>query len=346
MITDWFKHIVIVGYKDECRLTGVGKYTDTLCRLFREKHGSQVELVRLGQGTKFKRFFRKYVELPIQLIFSPNDKTYIIADESMMYLRLFMLFKRVGVIIHDRRDLSLYKQGLASIRDLISYAQGAVFIPKFDFIITVSEFTKGMIHHSNVIVIPNLFERILDEAQQQALLDNRRMQPQDFNYIIYVGSDEPRKNFPTAAAVAMACYKSNNMRMVVVGIKMGSPTHLQYQHNPAFDFRFNASESDLNYLYQHAFCLVNPSLYEGFGRVVIEAQLNGCPVISTQCSSLSEVLLLSAILVNNSFIIDEYVNAISKLLSQPDYLGDIVELGYLNSYRYLFDNQERVTYDE
>ena len=42
-------------------------------------------------------------------------------------------------------------------------------------------------------------------------------------------------------------------------------------------------------LYQCATALIFPSLYEGFGLPVLEAQVAGCPVASSNCSSLPEV---------------------------------------------------------
>lgn len=51
----------------------------------------------------------------------------------------------------------------------------------------------------------------------------------------------------------------------------------------------NIPQNDLITLYSMARCLVFPSLYEGFGLPVLEAMQCGCPVITSNASSLPEV---------------------------------------------------------
>ena len=58
------------------------------------------------------------------------------------------------------------------------------------------------------------------------------------------------------------------------------------------------SSEKLNQIYNISFCLVYPSLYEGFGLPVIEAMKAGCPVISTKNSSIKEIAKDAAILIN------------------------------------------------
>ena len=54
-------------------------------------------------------------------------------------------------------------------------------------------------------------------------------------------------------------------------------------------FTDHVSDSELIWLYKNAFCLVLPSLYEGFGIPILEAMSNNCPTLISMNSSLPEV---------------------------------------------------------
>ena len=49
-------------------------------------------------------------------------------------------------------------------------------------------------------------------------------------------------------------------------------------------------EEELKKYYSNALCFIYPSLYEGFGLPVLEAMQCGCPVITSNVSSLPEVI--------------------------------------------------------
>jgi mannosyltransferase len=76
----------------------------------------------------------------------------------------------------------------------------------------------------------------------------------------------------------------------------------------------NVNKENLGYLYQRAFALVYPSLYEGFGLPPLEAMSCGCPVIASNTSSIPEVVADAGILIN-PYDVNAIATALEKLLS-------------------------------
>ena len=74
------------------------------------------------------------------------------------------------------------------------------------------------------------------------------------------------------------------------------------------------SDSQLVTFYQQASVFVFPSLYEGFGLPVLEAMACGCPVITSNTSSLPEVVGEAGMLVNPQNL-EELVEAMTNLLT-------------------------------
>jgi glycosyltransferase involved in cell wall biosynthesis len=60
--------------------------------------------------------------------------------------------------------------------------------------------------------------------------------------------------------------------------------------SPGKVIHLSGSDYLLASLYKNAFCFVYPSLYEGFGIPLLEAMGMGCPVISSNTSSIPEVV--------------------------------------------------------
>jgi glycosyltransferase involved in cell wall biosynthesis len=87
--------------------------------------------------------------------------------------------------------------------------------------------------------------------------------------------------------------------------------------------------------------LVFPSLYEGFGIPILEAQGLGCPVVTSSLSSMPEVVGSGGILVDPTSVSD-----IAKAMFQienPEIAEQLVTLGYRNQDFYSWDRVSRET---
>lgn len=127
----------------------------------------------------------------------------------------------------------------------------------------------------------------------------------DYPFILFVGTLEPRKNI---AGLIHAYHQLPNelqqqYKLVLVGKKgwqyqslFKLVTDLKLSNRVVFtDY---IPDADLVYFYNSASVFVYPSLYEGFGLPIIDAIACGTPVITSNTSSMPELVSYAGILVS------------------------------------------------
>src|SRR3989344_2019908 len=140
-----------------------------------------------------------------------------------------------------------------------------------------------------------LFKPIKDEALVNSLI-HYDLQPK--TYYLFVGTVHPRKNLKRLIqAFANLVSKGDTFRaynLVIVGAKgwlsdeiYQMPKKLGIEEK--VKFLGYVPEEDLPALYSGTIALVFPSLFEGFGLPILEAQACGCPVITSNLSAMPEV---------------------------------------------------------
>lgn len=117
----------------------------------------------------------------------------------------------------------------------------------------------------------------------------------DGEYILTMGSSEPRKNITRVIEAFKQLPNANTLKLIVIG-KHENNKHIQDDQDVTFlqDIDFH----DLPSLYAGARCFVSPSLYEGFGFPVLEAMSCGTIVVTSDRGSLKEVAGEAAIIVD------------------------------------------------
>lgn len=130
-------------------------------------------------------------------------------------------------------------------------------------------------------------------------------------YVLFVGDRSSYKNFDKTVDVIESF---PDLELVVVGGRPFSEIEkiLLNKVKERVHAVGSISSDELNWLYNHAFCLFYPSSYEGFGIPILEAMKAGCPVVSTRLSSIPEVSGDAAVLVEEPSVVllSESVNAL------------------------------------
>ena len=121
-------------------------------------------------------------------------------------------------------------------------------------------------------------------------------------YTLFVGTIEPRKNIDRLLSAYESLPPALRQRTPLV-LAGGPGWHSEHTH--AHMARAAAAgwlhylryvpQADLPALYAGARLFAYPSLYEGFGLPVLEAMASGTPVITSNCSSLPEVVGTAAL---------------------------------------------------
>jgi len=117
-------------------------------------------------------------------------------------------------------------------------------------------------------------------------------------YILSVGTVEPRKNIVSLIKAFKILKDKHRIdsKLVIAGCRGWKTSDLLSEYRK-LNFNSNeivflgfVSDDDMPKLYSGAEIFVFPSLYEGFGLPVLEAMSCGCPVITSNVSSLPEVV--------------------------------------------------------
>ncbi len=121
-------------------------------------------------------------------------------------------------------------------------------------------------------------------------------------YVLFVGTRTNYKNFDAALqGFVNSALPKLGYRLVCTGSAFSETEQSVVKELGLQDKAFvveYTSDGELNYLYQNAFALLYPSLYEGFGLPLLEAMSCGCPAIAANTSSLPEVVGDAGILID------------------------------------------------
>ena len=208
-------------------------------------------------------------------------------------------------------------------------------------IVAISESTKRDVmrfYHVDEKKIQVIYQPVQDifytpftqEEAREMIHEQLPALPDDF--MLYVGSINSRKNLMGIVQAMEGMSADLIPPLVIVGRGGGYKEKVSgYISSHRLDNRFiwmeNLSDNQLlKALYTCAHLFLYPSFYEGFGLPVVEAQLSGCPVLTSQVSSLPEAGGDAALLVNPRSP-DDIRSGIERFFSDSNLRQDMVQQG-------------------
>jgi glycosyltransferase involved in cell wall biosynthesis len=192
---------------------------------------------------------------------------------------------------------------------------------------------------------PGGFFREEISADELESFRNKMKLPQ--NFILAVGTLEPRKNFDTLIkSFVIIKRKYPDYKLVIAG-KKGWKYHLiekalkHYKMEQDVIFTGYMEDNDLRALYALAKVFVFPSLYEGFGIPPLEAMASGCPVVSSNVASLPEVVGQGGLLIDPSNAL-KIADAVCSLLEDEQARQMMIERGRIQSEKFCWEASAKI----
>lgn len=220
-----------------------------------------------------------------------------------------------------------------------------------DHFITISEFIRQEIIETlhippdKVTAIPLGVEKFFTRKSDSDVSDYLNENGLPSRYILTVGTHEPRKNI--AHLIKSLSQTQGDYVLVSIGWSgwLNSEFHQQVRKLKMEDrvkCLGHVSDEELVLLYSGASLMVYPSLYEGFGLPILEAMACGCPVISSNTSSMPEVAGDAAILVSPD---DEkaLADAIDNVMQDEKLSQQLIESGYPRAREFNWSNTAKRT---
>jgi len=264
---------------------------------------------------------------------------------------------RYLMTVHDVADFiygghSGWKQNLRwrAVRRTLSHARR---------IMAVSRATKRDLE--NLFGIPASRITVVENAIDERFIQNTRREEQRLvleryrvtdPFLLYVGSARPQKNLPRlieAFAVIKGELRDHrtfgNLKLLIIGDELSEHPELRrsvIRTRMQDDVRFLGfvPVEILRVFYQAAEVFVFPSLHEGFGLPPLEAMAQGTPVVTSNVSSLPEVVGDAAVLVAPENVF-EIARGVQRALLDEELRSQLRLRGHQQIARFSWDRSIR-----
>lgn len=225
-------------------------------------------------------------------------------------------------------------------------------VKKAKSILTISQTSKddiikvyGVTDNRIVVTYPGIKNESRIMNQELEIDAIRRKYGFKGDYILFVGTLQPRKNI--VRLVEAFSKIKDDIKLVIVGKRgwlyeeiLDAPKKFDIQDK--VKFLDSVPDEDLPALYKNATCFVLPSLYEGFGLPVLEAMKYGCPVITSNVSSLPEAGGNAALYVN-PLDVNNIKKNLELIINNSKLRKEFIKKGYEQVKKFSWEKTARET---
>lgn len=183
------------------------------------------------------------------------------------------------------------------------------------------------------------------ELERRRILERYQV---NYPFLLYAGNIRPQKNIPRlveAFSVARAALENHplykDLRLIIIGDELSRYASvrravIQSRVEKVVRFLGFVPFDTLRVFYETATAFVFPSLYEGFGLPPLEAMASGTPVITSNVSSLPEVVGEAAMTVNPENVFD-IARGIKETLLNDELRRDLIRRGQAQAAKFSWD---------
>lgn len=150
-------------------------------------------------------------------------------------------------------------------------------------------------------------------------------------FIFSLGTLQPRKNMPRLIKAFKKTRKKHSLLQLAIAGSFGWGDKVKPVEG--VNLLGFVPDEDLPAIFSAAKAFVYPSLYEGFGLPVLEAMQSGCPVITSNRSSLPEVAGKAAVYVDPESV-DLIGKGISEVVGNSDLQKKMTQAGLKQSKKF------------
>lgn len=231
-------------------------------------------------------------------------------------------------------------------------------VKKVRAIITISEFSRDRLIHYFPAIKEKIFvtplasdERFKRACEKDILNIIHKYKIPTRRYILVLGSLEPRKNLTNilSAWKRVVGSTSSDIHLIIAGA-LGSTRVFGINSFEYANFKLPdrahligyVDDNDLPALYSGATLLVYLSLYEGFGLPPLEAMSCATPVLTSNITSLPEVVGVGGLMAN-PYNVADIAHQMHKVINNATLLEELSEYGLLRSQRFSWEKTTKFT---